>query len=76
MMANPNFPENLSISPSQHPQNVLTAPVTAVDPHVSHLAFDASAQAAAIEKYGIAGRVWYSSCHSPDTPPMSDILPA
>lgn len=72
-MANPNFPENLSISPSQLPQ---TAPVTAVDPYVSHFAFDASAQAAAIEKYGIAGRVWYSSCHSPDTPPMSDILPA
>ncbi|ETW83399.1 hypothetical protein HETIRDRAFT_383456, partial [Heterobasidion irregulare TC 32-1] len=58
MMANPNFPENLSISPSQHPQTILTAPVTAADPYVSHFAFDASAQAAAIEKYGIAGRVW------------------
>ncbi|EPQ52771.1 hypothetical protein GLOTRDRAFT_122699 [Gloeophyllum trabeum ATCC 11539] len=46
---NSNFPENLNISPSQRPDEV--------DPGLDSV-LDAYSQKDAIEKYGIAGRVW------------------
>jgi hypothetical protein len=44
----PNFPENLNIAPSAPPAH-----------HGLSGRFDASMQRDAIEKFGIAGRVWY-----------------
>jgi hypothetical protein len=44
---NPNFPKNLAIYPSVGPRCL------------GESGFGAAAQMNAIEKYGIAGRVWY-----------------
>jgi hypothetical protein len=46
-MNDPNFPPDLSINPSRDPFSLNERPT-----------FDASSQQAAIQKYGIAGRVW------------------
>ncbi|KAI0319528.1 putative methyltransferase-domain-containing protein [Amylostereum chailletii] len=46
--SDPNFPPNLSISPSQNEHHALSTSAS----------FSALSQASAIAKYGIAGRVW------------------
>lgn len=46
-----NFPHNLHIAPSIHPDLQLTED------------FAEEAQRQTIQDYGIAGRVWYSLCH-------------
>ncbi|TFY68396.1 hypothetical protein EVG20_g3580 [Dentipellis fragilis] len=50
MASNPNFPKDLAIGPSYNPN--------AAYPDGAGLEFGADAQAQAIAKYGIAGRVW------------------
>ncbi|TDL25821.1 hypothetical protein BD410DRAFT_819865 [Rickenella mellea] len=52
MKTHPNFPDRLNIKPSLAPG----LPQTGKDENTS--AFDSESQSAAIEKYGIAGRVW------------------
>lgn len=51
----PNFPPSLSISPNVLPRHL--APTVVLQDHITN-AFEAAAQRDAIEKYGIAGRVW------------------
>jgi len=54
MKYDPNFPADLAISPSHHPQ--LSPLSLTVDSHQN--VFGSSGQSEAIRKYGIAGRVW------------------
>lgn len=58
---NPNFPVNLAITPSHRysHEHSRKASKVALDTNTD-LTFDVAAQKAAIEKYGIAGRVWYA----------------
>jgi len=46
-MKDPNFPSDLAIDPSRDPFSL-----------EEHHVFDVSSQHTAIQKYGIAGRVW------------------
>jgi hypothetical protein len=50
--SDPNFPADLDITPSAPPNQATQDTLTAL------CAFNMSAQAISIAKYGIAGRVW------------------
>lgn len=58
---NPNFPANLAIVPSHRRDHGHSGDPGAVVEREVDLTFDAEAQKTAIEKYGIAGRVWYAA---------------